>query len=417
MSVCPYSNEALSQGSTFVGGAPLDLMRAVRGDNAVTWHEDPRTGVGFWAVMRQAEIDYVSKNPLKFSSAEKTVAFQEFTDEEIELQRPILINMDPPGHLKYRQVVRNAFKPKRIDALTERFNEIMDEVMAPILAKNSCEFVTEFSAELPLIAICEILGIPSDHRKQFFEWTNIMLEGDDDAVAAVDNEVRLKAMMDLFAYADTLLEMHRSKGKEAARDDIVSALINAEVEGEALTDEEFRYFIMILVLAGNETTRTASNHGMRLLIENPDQFQLLIDNPDLVDDAVEEILRYNTPVACMRRTAMEDVELAGEKIKAGDKVVMFYQSANHDELVFSEPEKFDVTRQQREEVRNGHRSFGVGEHFCLGSHLARLELQIMFRFIVNHIRNPRYDGDMVWLKSNFINGIKSMPIAYDVVNA
>jgi cholest-4-en-3-one 26-monooxygenase len=211
--------------------------------------------------------------------------------------------------------------------------------------------------------------------------------------------------------------MHRSNGNDAAGDDILSALINAEVEGEALTDEEFRYFIMILVLAGNETTRTASNHGMRLLIENPDQFQLLIDNPDLVDDAVEEILRYNTPVACMRRTAMEDVELAGEQIKAGDKMVMFYQSANHDELVFSEPEKFDVTRQQREEVRNGHRAFGVGEHFCLGSHLARLELQIMFRFIVNHIRNPRHDGDMVWLKSNFINGIKSMPIAYDVVNA
>ena len=154
---------------------------------------------------------------------------------------------------------------------------------------------------------------------------------------------------------------------------------------------------------------------MRLFMENPDQYQLLIDNPDLVEDAVEEILRFNTPIICMRRTAMEDIDVGGAAMKAGDKVVMFYQSANHDEGVFTTPDAFDITRPQREEVRNAHRAFGVGEHFCLGSHLARLELKVVFAGIAAHIRNPQLVGDIGWLKSNFINGIRKMDIRYDVV--
>jgi cholest-4-en-3-one 26-monooxygenase len=156
--------------------------------------------------------------------------------------------------------------------------------------------------------------------------------------------------------------------------------------------------LMLLNVAGNETTRTATSHGMRLFIEHPDQFQHLIDNPDLVADAVEEILRFNAPVMTMRRTAMEDTELGGQMIKTGDKVVLFYQAANHDELVFSDPENFDITRQQREEVRNAHRAFGVGEHFCLGSHLARLELKVIFEGLTKHIRNPQHTGEIEYKK-------------------
>lgn len=415
MSACPYSQEALSQGETFVGGAPLELMQQVRNHKSVSWHEDPKSGVGYWAVMRQKEIDFVSKNPLLFSSAEKGVAFQEFSEEEIMLQRPILINMDPPEHLQYRRIIMNAFKPKRIEALEERFQQIFRETMAPVLKKNECEFVTEVSCELPLIAICEVLGVPVEDRAKFFAWTNMMLEEDDSILQGESGgeDLRLTAMMELFAYSDKIMERARSNPK----DDIVGAMLQAELEGEALSDDEFRYFVMILIVAGNETTRTATTHGMRLFMENPDQYQMLVDNPELVEDAVEEILRFNTPIACMRRTATEDTELAGEQIKQGDKVVMFYQSANHDEHVFTDPEKFDITRPQREEVRNAHRAFGVGEHFCLGSHLARLELKVVFEQLIQHVRNPRLVGEITWLKSNFINGVREMRIAYDVADS
>lgn len=411
MSACPYSTEALSKGETFVGGAPLELMRSIRSDQPVTWHEDPRSGVGFWAVMRQREIDFISKRPELFSSAAKTIAFQEFPEDLIELQRPIMINMDPPVHMKYRRIVKNAFTPRRIDALEARFAQIFDEVLKPILAKRECEFVTEVACELPLIAICEIMGVPVEDRQKFFAWTNLMLEDDDDKVGEEHDAARHNAMMELFAYADVLVE----NARQNPQDDIIGALLRAELEGEALTADEFRYFLMILILAGNETTRTATSHGLRLFMENPEQFQLLVEKPELVEDAVEEILRFNTPIVCMRRTAMEDIEVGGVGMKAGDKVVMFYQSANHDEYVFTHPDKFDITRPQREEVRNAHRAFGVGEHFCLGSHLARLELKVVFSGIIAHLRNPRLAGEISWLKSNFINGIREMRIQYDVV--
>jgi cholest-4-en-3-one 26-monooxygenase len=197
----------------------------------------------------------------------------------------------------------------------------------------------------------------------------------------------------------------------------VGALLNAKLEGECLTDDEFRSFFLLLIVAGNETTRTATTHGMRLLMEHPDQYEMLVDNPEMVDGAIEEILRYNAPIQCMRRTAMQDHELGGAQIKQGDKIVMFYQSGNHDESIFDSPEKFDITRSQREEVRNAHRSFGVGEHFCLGSHLARLELKVVFSELIKTIRNPRLVKDPIWIETNFINGIREMHMAYDVVNA
>lgn len=413
MTQCPYSNEALSQGSTFANGVPFDLLRDIRQHAAVSWHEDPSNGVGYWAVMRQKEIDIVSKNPLIFSSAERGVVFQEMTAEEIELQRLSLINMDPPDHIKYRRVVNNAFKPKHVSALEARFDDIFLETLAPVLKKNQCEFVTEVARELPLIAICEIMGVPIEDRGMFFRLTNMMLEEDESIIFDENGEdLRRQAQIELYLYADKIMEQARKDPKE----DIVGALLNAELEGECLTDDEFRSFFLLLIVAGNETTRTATSHGMRLLMEHPEQYQMLIDNPELIDDAVEEILRFNAPIQLMRRTAMQDFELGGENIKSGDKVVMFYVSSNHDESKFTAPEVFDITRQQREEVRNGHRSFGVGEHFCLGSHLARLEMQVVFSGLVKYIRNPRTISEPVWTGTNFINGLRELHIAYDVAN-
>ena len=414
MSQCPYSQHALGQGASFQHGPPLELMRSVREHGGpVSWHEDETLG-GYWAVMRQKELDIVSKNPLLFSSERAGIAYQDIPPEMLELQRLTLINMDPPGHLRYRKLVNQAFKPRYVEALHDRFVEIFDETMAPILKKNQCEFVTEISCELPLIAICEILGVPAEDRAMFFRCTNTMLEEDEDIILdKAGEDLRMAAQFELFAYADKVMEKYRDN----PRDDIVGTLLSCELDGERLTEDEFRSFFMLLIIAGNETTRTATSHGMRLLMEHPEQFQLLVDNPELVEDAVEEILRYTAPIQCMRRTAMQDTELGGQKIREGDKIMLFYQSSNHDEDVFTAPEKFDITRPQREEVRNAHRSFGVGEHFCLGSHLARLELKVAFDGIVKHLRNPRMVEPPVWVKSNFINGIREMQIAYEVANS
>jgi len=181
-----------------------------------------------------------------------------------------------------------------------------------------------------------------------------------------------------------------------------------------LSEEDFCHFFLLLIVAGNETTRTVTSQGMRLLMENPEQYQLLVDQPELVEDAVEEFLRFSPAVIAFRRTAMADVELHGQQIRKGDKIQMYYAAAGADEVVFSDPDRFDVTRAGREDLRNEHRAFGVGQHFCIGSHLARLELKVIFEEIVKRIRNPRLDGDVSWLRSNFINGIKRMPVRFEV---
>jgi cholest-4-en-3-one 26-monooxygenase len=205
-----------------------------------------------------------------------------------------------------------------------------------------------------------------------------------------------------------------AKHKESPHNDIVNVLLTGTVDEEPLSDDDFCNFFLLLVVAGNETTRTVTSHGMRLLMEHPEQYQQLVDNPAGIEDAIEEFLRYSPAVIAFRRTAMEDVEVGGQQIRKGDKIQMYYAAANADEDVFAEPDVFDITRGQREDVRNEHRAFGVGQHFCMGSHLARLELRVIFEEILRRIRNPRLDGEIKWLRSNFINGIKSMPIAFDV---
>jgi len=411
VSHCPYSKESLSFGSTFVGGNPAELFKQIRDDAPVSYHTDPRSGVNFWAVTGRDELDYVSKNPGLFSSAQRTAIYSEFPEESVAAQRNILLNMDPPGHIKYRRVIKNAFRPRNVEALEPRFREIVRETLESIVQKRECDFVNEISIDLPLIAICEILGVPSSDREQFFKWTNAMLEVDDDADFDEEKaQAREMAAAELFMYADEIMKAHR----ENPKDDIVGALLSGDVEGECLSDDEFRFFLLLLIVAGNETTRTATNHGMRMLMKYPDQYQALVDDPSLIPNAIEEMLRYNPPVISMRRMATEDVQLGGQAISKGDKVVLFYGAANHDESVFDDPQQFDIRRQERQEVRNAHRTFGVGEHFCLGAHLARIELLVLWEEIVKQIRNPRHNGEMIWLRSNIINGIKSMPIAYDI---
>lgn len=408
MATCPHID--LNNPDTFRGGLPREAFRYLRREEPVYWHEADASTPGYWAVTRQAELDYVSKNPQLFSSAERTCMLQNPSAEEIEMMRMLMINMDPPRHLKFRRLVRSAFTPKKVDTYEPRFREIAKDILDRAVVGGKCDFVTDIAAELPLIAICELMGVPLERRQRLFELTNIML-GMDDPDLTTSQEDGMNAMMEMFMLGLELAALHRENPSSG----IVGTLLEGTVEDEPLTDDEFCNFFLLLIVAGNETTRTVTSQGMRMLLEHPQQFQKLVDDPALVPDAIEEFLRFNPAVIAFRRTAMEDTELNGVQIRKGDLVQLFYGAASADESVFVDGDSFDILRNQREDVRNGHRAFGVGQHFCLGSHLARLELTAIFDEIVRRIRNPHFDGDIQWLRSNFINGIKHMPIAFDVV--
>lgn len=410
MSGCPYHID-LTSPETYQGGVPREVFKYLRNEEPVYWHEDPEQGVGFWAITRHEDLDFISKNPLIFSSAEKSCLLHESDEAMLPLLQMQLINMDPPQHLKYRRLVRSAFTPKKVDSYTQRFEDIARDIVAKAVEGGECEFVEDVASELPLIAICELMGVPLDKRKRLFELTNIMLGMDDPELATTEEDGQ-NAMAEMFFLAQELAVQHKANPQE----DIVSVLLDGTVEDEPLTEEEFCHFFLLLIVAGNETTRTVTSQGMRLLMENPEQYQQLVDNPDLLEGAIEEFLRYDPAVIAFRRTAMEDVEVGGQQIRKGDKIQLYYPAANADEKVFSDGDTFDITRAQREDVKNAHRAFGIGEHFCMGSHLARLELRVIFEEILRRIRNPRFNGDVNWLRSNFIHGIKAMPISFDVVD-
>jgi cytochrome P450 len=407
MAGCPHFD--LTAPETFRGGLPRETFRYLREQAPVYWHEDPAQGRGFWAVTRHQDLDFVSKNPLLFSSELETCFLHQQDPEMLAMMRLLIINMDPPKHLKYRRIVRNAFTPRKVDSYEPRFRQVARDILDRAVEGGSCEFVEDVAAELPLIAICELTGVPLEKRSRLFELTNIMIGMDDPELATTEEEGTM-AMMEMFMLAQELAAEHRAN----PGDDIVGVLLNGTVEDEPLTDDEFCYFFLLLIVAGNETTRTVTSHGMRLLIEH-DQYQALVDEPELLEGAIEEFLRYNPAVIAFRRTATQDVTVGEQLIKKGDKVQIYYGAASADEAFFSEPDQFDITRAQREDVKNGHRAFGIGEHFCLGSHLARLEMRVIFEEILLRIRNPRFDGELNWLRSNFINGLKSMPISFDVV--
>ena len=409
MSGCPHFD--LTDPETYQGGLPRDVFSYLRHEEPVYWHEDPAQGVGFWVITKQKDLDFVSKNPQLFSSAERSCLLNEMEGDQLAMVQTQLINMDPPKHLKYRRLVRAAFTPRMMDTYEARFREVARGLVDKAVEGGRCEFVQDLAVDLPLVAICEIMGVPLERRQRLFELTNIML-GMDDPELSTSEEDGHNAAIEMFMMAMELAAEHRANPQS----DIVDVLLSGTVEDEPLSDEDFCNFFLMLIVAGNETTRTVTSHGMRLLMEHPDQYQALVDDPSLIEDAIEEFLRYNPAVIAFRRTAMEDLELGGKQIRKGDKIQMYYGAACSDETVFSDPDVFDVTRNRREDVKNEHRAFGIGQHFCLGSHLARLELRVIFEEITRRIRNPRLDGEISWLRSNFISGIKAMPIAFDVVD-
>ena len=356
-------------------------------------------------------LDFISKHPKIFSSYERLAILEEMEGELLDLQRTQIIHMDPPDHIKHRRIVRNAFTARAVDSLEPFIRQHIRELMDKVAPQGECEFVSEVSAEIPMLVICELMGIPPEDRKIFGDHVDTMLGGMDPTLD-ISEEEQTASMMAIFEQGTRLAQKHR----ENPQDNLIAKLLDGTVDGEGLSEMEFCTFFLLLIVGGIETTRTATSHGMRLLIEHPDQYQWLVEHPEGVPGAVEEILRFNPSFMYMRRTAMEDVELGGMPIKKGDKVILCYESANHDEEVFGDDaEVFDIRRAERmPELRNEHRTFGVGQHFCLGSHLARKEMTIVLDEIVRRIRNPQFQAPPKYLQSNFISGIREMPISFEV---
>jgi cholest-4-en-3-one 26-monooxygenase len=413
MSQCPFAN--LLNPDTYAKGMPYEELRRIRAAGSVIRLEDPLTNVPYWAITRQQELDFVSKNPQIFSSAARSAFPMEYPQEVVELiHHNTIINLDPPLHQKLRRLVRAAFTPKAVDSYEAVFREHARRIVDAVASRGSCEFVEEVAAELPLLAILELLGVDPADRKDFFNWTNTMIFADDPEMSVDESEGQMAAA-NVIAYAMRLAEEHRRN----PRKNVLGALLDGDFDGRPLTDEEFGWMFVLILVGGNESTRTVIAQGMRLLMEHPEQLQFLVDNPAAIAAATEEILRYNTAFIAMRRTAMQDIELGGEQIRRGDKVVLHYHTINHDEKVFGEDAmRFDIRRAERmPDLYNQHRSFGIGQHFCIGSHLARLELRVMFEEIIPRLRNPSFAAPVRYVRSFFVNAIKEMRITFDAGSA
>jgi len=408
MSRCPFAN--LIDPDTYANGMPYDELKRIRDDGPVHWMEDPIRGVPYWLVTGREEIDFISKNPALFSSEARTALADEWDDFTLEIQRNMTINQDPPRQLKSRRIVRATFTPAAVDSYEPRFRAHAKRIVDAVASRGECEFVEEVAAELPLLAILELCGIPAEDRKDFFQWTNAMIFNQDSDMSTGPEQAQL-ASMKVLEYAMKLAEEHKVQPKN----DIIGALLNGKGTETGLSNDEFMWFFLMLITAGNESTRTVTSHGMRLLMENPDQLQYLVDHPEKIEDACEEILRYNTAFILMRRTVMQDIEVAGKQMKKGDKLIMHYHTVNHDEKIFGEDAmKFDVRRAERmPDLYNQHRAFGIGQHFCLGTHLARLELRVILEEVIPRLRNPRFAGPVEYTRSALVNGIKRMPITFD----
>lgn len=412
MSQCPYTN--LLGLDTYVQGMPYAELAKIRAAGSMVKMDDPENGVPYWAVVKRDALDYVSQNPDLFSSHEQGPFPTEVPPGQEEINQIMLDNfiiaMDPPKHMKYRKVVRDAFTPKAVGAMEPWLRQQAKAIVDRVAARGECEFVEEVAAELPLMAILEVLGVPQQDRKQFFSWTNTMAFADDPDIATSLEEAQAVSF-EVIAYAMELAAEQRTNPTST----VVQALLNGEVDGQKMTEELFAWMFILIMVGGNESTRTATAHGMRLLMENPGQLQHLVDHPEDIPHAVEEMLRYNTAFIAMRRTAMQDIEWNGHSIKQGDKVILHYHAVNHDEEVFGDDAMvFDIHRHKRiPNLRGEIRSFGVGEHFCLGMNLARLEMNIMFEEIIPRLRHPEFAGETTYMRSFFINTIKAMPINFE----
>ncbi len=388
----------------FENQVPHEWFTYLRHNAPIFRHHEPG-GPGFWVITRYDDVVEVGRDGVTYSSEQSrggVVALEDVdAAADISAQGRMMLTMDAPDHTRYRSLVNRGFTPRMINALSTHIREMVTKILDPVIEKRDCDFVTDVAAELPLQVIAEMLGVPYEDRHKLFEWSNRMI-GSKDPEYAVSQEKVQQAAIEMYMYSNELAKQRR----EHPRDDIVTTLLKPDANGDTLSEMDFNVFFLLLAVAGNETTRNAMSHGMHALIEHPEQFAMLVENPPLVTSATEEILRWASPVMFFRRNVTKDTVIRGQKIKAGEKVSIWYISANRDEDIFPDPFSFDIKRTPNQHVAFG----GGGPHFCLGASLARMEMSILFEELVKRVASVERTGPVKRLRSNFINGLKHLPV-------
>ena len=389
-------------------GYPHADWARLRRESPVHWC-GREEGESFWAITKHEDIIYVSRRPEVFENSPRLLMSYDpgITAEDFPVR--MLLNMDPPEHRSYRSLVSQRFTPRALQRIKEQVDAIADEILDGVMeggAEAETDFVATVSALLPIWVIAEMLGVPRSDWELLFHWTNRTIGAADPEYVEdgkSPRETMDAARLSLFRYFNDMTEDRRKN----PRNDIVSILANSKVDGKPLPPLELLSYYLLLVVAGNETTRNATSGGLLALIENPGELEKVRRNPGLLKPLVEEILRWTSPVIQFCRTPNRDVEIRGQRIRAGERIVLFYPSANRDEEVFESPDKFRVDRHP-----NRHLAFGIGEHFCLGAHVARLELEVIFRHLVQRLEHVELAGPLERLRSSVVGGIKHMPIRY-----
>jgi cholest-4-en-3-one 26-monooxygenase len=362
---------------------------------------------GYWVVSKHEDIKEISRNSELYSAQRKGAVIRlpgEITPEQIEITGALLVNMDPPKHTKIRRIISKGFSPRAVEGLRNALAERAAAIVHEARKEGRGDFVEQVACELPLQAIAELLGVPQDDRHKLFEWSNQMLNYDDPEYGdAVTTDASTLASMEILGYAWNMAEARRAN----PLGDIVSQLVHADIDGEALASEEFGFFVILLAVAGNETTRNAITHGMKAFVDNPEQWELYKQQRPRT--ATDEIVRWATPVTAFQRTATADTELGGQLVRAGQRVGLFYSSANFDEDTFEDPFTFDILRDP-----NPHLAFGgTGAHYCVGANLARLEIDLMFGALAEAMPDLAEVAPPERLRSGWINGIKHWQVRYE----
>ncbi len=392
---------------TFDHGVPYEHFRHLRDNEPVAWHEHPTWG-GFWSVTRHADVLRVSRDSECFSSQPNPFLAEDLPPAaNDDATSGMLISLDPPDHTKMRKLINRGFTPRRVRDLELRIQSTVDRLIDQVSDRRSCEMVSDIAVELPLQVIADLVGVPEQDRHQIFEWTEMTFGFDE----RFTDEERQQATINMFVYADQMCEIRKTE----PHDDLISVLMEAEVDGESLNQLQIDGFFMLLQNAGSETTRNLITTGTMELLRHPDQLQMLKDDPSLIPNAIEELLRYTTPVMQFVRRPRYDTVVGNQKIKAGDPVVIWYCSANRDERAFDDPDVLDITRDASDHV-----AFGAGgPHFCLGASLARLEAKMMFEAIVDRFVDLDLGTDdpdsLPRLHSNLIDGYAELPLQWTEV--
>ena len=384
--------------ASFASGQPHDQFAWLREHAPVYRHAEP-DGPGYWAITRHDHVRAVSRNHATFSN-EPTIMIQDAPENPLLGDAKMLLMSDPPHQTKLRRLVSRSFTPKAARALAPRIDQLAKQIVDAVIARGECDFVADVAGELPSYVIAELIGIPLDDGRRLYRLTETLHS----APEALPEGAQAQAGLEMFGYSSRLVEEKRAN----PGDDLASHLLQTELDGRRLTDMEFHLFFMLLVDAGGDTTRNLVAGGVLTLLEHPDQLARLRADLSLLPSAREEMLRFLSPVVYMRRTARADTEIAGQPIAEGDKLALYYGSANRDAAAFDRPDEFDIARSP-----NHHVAFGAtGAHFCLGAHVARIEIDAMLREVLTRMEELELAAEPEWLPSNFISGPRTMPVRF-----